>query len=94
MAKKKVEKKAPAVEYKYRNQRYTKGQAIRAKCIDCSGGSLAEVRECTVDCPLYHFRMGTDPMRAIDRESEAYRKKVEALKKARIAKAEKKLAHK
>jgi hypothetical protein len=40
-------------------------KAIRAKCIDCSGGQLKEVRECIItDCPLYPFRMGTNPNRA------------------------------
>jgi hypothetical protein len=37
-------------------------KAIRAKCIDCSGGSRAEVRKCTaLACPLWQFRMGTNP---------------------------------
>ena len=37
-------------------------QAIRAKCIDCSGGSRAEVRRCLLrDCPLHPFRMGRNP---------------------------------
>ena len=39
-------------------------KAIRAKCIDCSGGQLKEVKECIItDCPLYPFRMGTNPNR-------------------------------
>ena len=39
-------------------------QAIRKKCIDCSGGSLQEVRECElIDCPLHPFRMGRNPNR-------------------------------
>lgn len=37
-------------------------QAIRANCIECSGGSLVEVRECVITrCPVYPFRMATDP---------------------------------
>lgn len=37
-------------------------QAIRKKCLDCSGFSRKEVRECVlIDCPLYPFRMGTNP---------------------------------
>lgn len=37
-------------------------KAIRAKCVDCSGGSTAEVRRCQVfDCPLWSFRMGQRP---------------------------------
>ena len=37
-------------------------KAIRAKCLDCSGGSAREVRECAVkDCPLFCYRMGKNP---------------------------------
>lgn len=37
-------------------------KAIRAKCIDCSGGELKEVKECVVyDCPIYPYRMGKRP---------------------------------
>lgn len=37
-------------------------RAIRAKCVDCSGGSLAEARKCTVvSCPLWPMRMGSNP---------------------------------
>lgn len=39
-------------------------KAIRKKCIDCSGGSKSEVKLCeNIDCPLFPFRMGTDPNR-------------------------------
>jgi len=45
--------------------RVSRGDAIRAKCIDCCGGSAAEVRRCGfIDCALWVFRMGTDPWRA------------------------------
>ena len=34
-------------------------KAIRAKCLDCCGGSPQEVRLCPAhDCTLYPFRMG------------------------------------
>ena len=34
-------------------------RAIRKKCIECSGMSYTEVRECPIiDCPLYEYRMG------------------------------------
>ena len=37
-------------------------EAIRAKCIDCSGGSTHEVRICSVfDCPQWRCRMGVRP---------------------------------
>jgi len=36
--------------------------AIRAKCLDCSCGSDAEIRKCTLlHCALYPFRMGKRP---------------------------------
>jgi len=38
----------------------TRKQAIRAKCLDCCGGSRAEVKRCAnEDCPLWPFRLGT-----------------------------------
>ena len=40
-------------------------RAIRAKCIDCSGGSPSEARKCTaIGCALWPYRMGTNPRRA------------------------------
>ena len=41
--------------------RLTRGRAIRAYCIDCSGENKAEVRNCVIkDCPLYPYRMGKE----------------------------------
>lgn len=38
---------------------------IRRRCIDCSGGSLEGVRNCTfASCALHPFRMGKNPNRA------------------------------
>jgi hypothetical protein len=35
---------------------------IRAKCLDCCCGQQSEVRKCTaVRCPLWPYRMGTNP---------------------------------
>lgn len=37
-------------------------KAIRAKCLDCSGGSFTEVKLCVIpDCPLYPYRFGRRP---------------------------------
>jgi hypothetical protein len=37
-------------------------RAIRAKCLDCSGGSPKEVRACPVTaCPLWPLRFGKRP---------------------------------
>lgn len=39
-------------------------KAIRKKCVDCSGYSVKEVRECVMpDCSLYPYRMGNNPSR-------------------------------
>jgi hypothetical protein len=47
-------------------------QAIRAKCLDCSGGQVKEVRLCPIkSCPLYVFRMGRNPRRKRRVVSEA-----------------------
>ena len=41
--------------------RLTRGQAIRAKCLDCCAGQPKEVRRCVcIKCPLYPFRMGRE----------------------------------
>jgi hypothetical protein len=40
-------------------------KALRLRCIDCSGGSTADVRGCAlVQCPAWPFRMGKNPWRA------------------------------
>ena len=37
-------------------------KAIRTKCLDCSGGSPQEVRECSfTDCALHEYRFGHRP---------------------------------
>lgn len=39
-------------------------QAIREKCLDCSGGSVTDVRDCwSKECPLYEYRLGHNPAR-------------------------------
>lgn len=39
-------------------------RAIRAKCLDCCGGSEKEVRECQITgCALFAYRMGHNPNR-------------------------------
>lgn len=44
--------------------RESRGDAIRAKCLDCCAGNSAEIRRCAAkDCSLWPFRMGTDPWR-------------------------------
>jgi hypothetical protein len=54
-----------AVVERYAGRVKNRGSAIRAKCIDCSCGMIAEVSRCTVShCALHLFRDGTDPFRA------------------------------
>ena len=37
-------------------------KAIRAKCLDCSGGSTKEAQHCLVEsCPLFPYRFGMRP---------------------------------
>lgn len=37
-------------------------RAIRERCLDCSGGSVKNVRECPVTaCTLWPYRMGHRP---------------------------------
>jgi hypothetical protein len=44
--------------------RRTPLEAIRAKCLDCCGGVPKEVRLCmALNCPVWPYRMGTDPFR-------------------------------
>lgn len=47
--------------------------AIRAKCVECSGGMLKEVNECRiVTCALHPFRMGQNAFdkRVLARKAE------------------------
>lgn len=40
-------------------------KAIRAKCLNCCGGSAHEVRLCScVDCSLHPYRFGKNPIRS------------------------------
>lgn len=49
-------------------------KAIRARCLDCSGGSFAEVRECSFDdCPLYEYRLGHRPTEKVRTPMKAIR---------------------
>lgn len=60
-------------------------KAIRAKCLDCSGGDRKEVSHCPITkCPLYPFREGKNPYRTPRTMSEEQKEKQRsALAKAR-----------
>jgi hypothetical protein len=48
----------------YRTRIKTRASAIRTFCVDCQGGEVKGVKECeAMNCPLWPFRMGTDPLR-------------------------------
>ena len=53
-------------------KRLTPIKAIRAKCLECSCGNNAEVRECVIpSCPLYPYRMGKNPYIKLSEERKA-----------------------
>jgi len=55
-----------------KEKRLTPIKAIRAKCLDCSGGNNAEVRNCVIpSCPLYPYRMGHNPYIKLSDERKA-----------------------
>ena len=63
-------------------KRLTRGQAIKAKCMDCSGFQFKEVKLCpATNRPLYIYRMGYE----VDVQGE----RVRSPKKQRKNKAEK-----
>ena len=53
---------ALAIIAKYNSKVRNPMTGIRAKCVECSGGSLKEVNECHITtCALHPFRMGVNP---------------------------------
>lgn len=57
-----LESEAMVTIHRYRDKIKNPKTAIRAKCVECSGGSLKEVAECPViQCALHPFRMGVNP---------------------------------
>ncbi|KPJ65095.1 hypothetical protein AMJ44_11005 [candidate division WOR-1 bacterium DG_54_3] len=53
-----------------------KSNAIRNKCLECSGDSPKEVTLClTVDCPLWQFRFG------YSNKDRRYKQRMEAAKR-------------
>ena len=55
------------MENKYRARIKNRATAIRAYCVQCMGGGVADVRTCpSLICPLHPFRMGKDPLRGYD----------------------------
>jgi hypothetical protein len=47
-------------------------KAIKRRCLDCSGYSKSEVRDCRHGtCDLHHFRLGKNPNRKMSPEQAA-----------------------
>lgn len=69
--------------------RTSRGDAVRAMCLQCMGGSPREVLLCaSANCPLWPFRMGTDPWREKREMSDEQRAaSIERLAAARAARA-------
>ena len=60
-------------------QRISRGDAIRAKCLDCMGGSANEVKLCGAgNCALWPFRLGDDPWREKREMTEEQRARLAA----------------
>lgn len=65
-------------------------KAIRLKCLDCSGGSSAEVEKCDLKkCALWPFRFGKNPFRTkrelSDEEKARLQERMRGLRANRIA---------
>ena len=62
-------------------------EVFRAKCLDCCGGSSQEVRYCiATSCPLWPYRMSSNPFRAPLSE-EVRTARATSLAKARTARS-------
>ena len=49
-------------------------KVMRRFCMECMGGSTAEVRRCTsVGCALWPYRMGTNPFRSRGAKPKGHR---------------------
>jgi hypothetical protein len=58
----------------------TPNKAIHYQCVECMGWSSHEVKECTDNhCPLYPFRMGTNPSRRRDQKEPGKIRSKEAI---------------
>lgn len=54
---------------RYKSKVKNPKSAIRAMCVECSGGSVKEVQMCPVTkCALYPFRLGQNPFHQKTRE--------------------------
>jgi hypothetical protein len=64
----------PMRAVEFHEEQHSGLKAIRRKCLDCSGASKAEVRNCVFKgCALHPFRQGKNPNRAFSPEERARR---------------------
>jgi hypothetical protein len=58
----------------FHKDRHSALKAIKRKCLDCSGSSKSEVRNCALtDCALHPFRHGKNPNRTYSPDERARR---------------------
>lgn len=61
-----------AVILRYKERANTPKKAIRAMCIECMGGLIAEVDRCSsTGCALYPFRKGENPFHKLSKHNRA-----------------------
>jgi hypothetical protein len=49
---------------RYKMKNLSPLKAIRSNCLQCSCGSIREIKHCIItDCPLYPYRLGKNPNR-------------------------------
>ena len=71
------------------HQRMSPIKAIRARCVNCCGGSTQEVRFCTAaSCPAWPFRMGKSPWRTPPSEARLEHLRTLAANRANTAKTQ------
>lgn len=81
-----VFKDPEAIKAAYVGEELNRGQAIKAKCLDCCCGQRDEVTLCpAVDCPLWPYRFGTNPYSnrkpMSEEQKEAFRQRMLAMQK-------------
>lgn len=61
-----------AIIERYRREATTPKKAIRAKCVECMGGMVAEIRRCTSEttCASWPFRMGSNPFHKLSKHNK------------------------
>ena len=63
-------------------------RAIRQNCIDCAGGSEAEVRRCRMAaCPMWPYRMASNPFNSREMTDTQRAEAAERLRGARATRA-------